>query len=466
MVPVLTPLTINNFTVPSSFKFAKEISNLSLDEGSVMASFDIKSLFTNIPLKETIEIIISKLFESGNEYIDCSLNNNIDEIHTLKKSDFRDLLEKAVLDMHFTFDGTIYKQIDGVAMGSPLGPTLANTFMCHMEEKWMSSCPIDFKPTFYRRYVDDTFLIFKSASHIPLFLEYFNTRHKNIEFTCDNEVDYKLPFLDMCIERKDNKLLTSIYRKPTFTGLLSKYDSFAPILYKKNLISTLVFRAFKLSSDCIKFNTDINFVKKVLLSNGYPLHFIEKIIKFTLNKLYVPYDKPESVNFDVPKPIIFFSNYFLGDVSKLVETQLKALFSKYYPQINLRVVYKSVDRLGDHFRLKDPTLRDCMSCLIYQYTCESCNALYIGKTAQHFKIRICQHQGISFRTGASLAVPVNSHIRDHCLGHGQKVNENNFKILDKCFYSSDLETLESLYVKTLKPTINVQSQSTPLMMFP
>ena len=199
------------------------------------------------------------------------------------------------------------------------------------------------------------------------------------------------------------------------------------------------------------------------MSNGYPLHFIEKIINFTVNKLYVPYDKPESLNFDVPKPIIFFSNHFLGDVNKLVETQLKALFSKYYPQINLRVVYKSVDRLGDHFRLKDPTLKDCMSCLIYQYTCESCNALYIGKTSQHFKMRICQHQGVSFRTGASLAVPVNSHIRDHCLGHCQKINEDNFKRLDKCFYSSDIE---SLYVKTLKPTINVQSQSTPLLMFP
>ena len=83
--------------------------------------------------------------------------------------------------MHFTLDGNIYKQIDGVAIGRPLGPILANTFMCHMEEKWMSDCPADFKPTFYRRYVDDTFLIFKSASHIPLFLEYFNTRHKYID---------------------------------------------------------------------------------------------------------------------------------------------------------------------------------------------------------------------------------------------------------------------------------------------
>ena len=126
----------------------------------------------------------------------------------------------------------------------------------------MSNCPSDFIPTSYRGYVDDIFLISKSASHIPLFLEYFNTRHKNIEFTCDNVFDCKLPFLDTCIELKDNKLLTSIYRKPTFTGLLSKYDSFAPFPYKKNLISTLVFRAFNLSSDYIKFNTDKDFIKK------------------------------------------------------------------------------------------------------------------------------------------------------------------------------------------------------------
>ena len=118
-----------------------------------------------------------------------------------------------------------------------------------------------------------------------MFLEYFNTRHKNIEFTCDNEVDCKLPFLDMCIERKDNKLLTSIYRKPTFTGLLSKYDSFAPILYKKNLISTLVFRAFKLSSDYIKFNTDINFVKKSLTEQWLPPAFYRKNNKIHIKQI-------------------------------------------------------------------------------------------------------------------------------------------------------------------------------------
>ena len=64
------------------------------------------------------------------------------------------------------------------------------------------------------------------------------------------------------------------------------------------------------------------------------------------------------------------------------------------------------------------------------------------------------------------AVLVNSHTRDHCSGQGKRVNEGDFEVLDKCFYSSDLLILESLYQKTLKPSIGVQSQSTPLIMFP
>ena len=157
----------------------------------------------------------------------------------------------------------------------------------------MSDCPSDFKPTFYRRYVDDTFLIFKSSSHIPLFLEYFNSRHPNIEFTCDNEIDCKLPFLDMHVERSGGKLSTSVYRKPTFTGLISKYDSLAPNFYKKNLASTLVFWSFKLNWDYFKFSGDSEFINKILRSNVYPLYFIEKKnVKVTLNKLYIPYYKP------------------------------------------------------------------------------------------------------------------------------------------------------------------------------
>ena len=77
------------------------------------------------------------------------------EIKLFNRDNFKRLLELATLDSYFFFNEEIYMQIDGVAMGSPLGPHLANIFMNHMEKKWLEECPIQFKPVLYRRYVDD-----------------------------------------------------------------------------------------------------------------------------------------------------------------------------------------------------------------------------------------------------------------------------------------------------------------------
>ena len=129
----------------------------SFDCAHYIASFDIESLFTNIPLEETISICVDKL-----------LKNNT-KVYNLTKESFRSLLELATLDSFFIFDGKYYKQKDGVAMGSPLDLTLANVLLCHFEELWMSDCPIDYKPISYRRYVDDIFL-FSSELHVTKFL--------------------------------------------------------------------------------------------------------------------------------------------------------------------------------------------------------------------------------------------------------------------------------------------------------
>ena len=63
------------------------------------------------------------------------------------------------------FNNKYYKEVDDVAMGSSLGPALANIFMCSFERKWLRDCPNDFKPLFYRRYVDDIFALFSSPDH-------------------------------------------------------------------------------------------------------------------------------------------------------------------------------------------------------------------------------------------------------------------------------------------------------------
>ena len=175
---------------------------------------------------------------------------------------FKNLLLSSVKDIIFLFNGKVFSQIDGVGMGNPLGPTFANLFLCHHEKNWLDKCPLHFKPKFYRRYVDDTFILFSDPSHIPLFLNYLKSQHPNIKFTCENEAENQLNFLDVTVYRKDNKFETFVYRKPTFTGLGLRYDSFVPKSYKINLISCLIHRAYEISSNWTNFQRDIVYLRQ------------------------------------------------------------------------------------------------------------------------------------------------------------------------------------------------------------
>ena len=125
-------------------------------------------------------------------------------------------------------------------MGSPLGSTLANVFMCHFEKIWLENCPTHFKPIVYRRFVDDTFLLFQTKDHVEKFKNYLNKQHKNIKFTSEIEENGSLSFLDITITRENNKFVTSVYRKPTFSGVFTNFEKFIQEMHKRGLIETLL----------------------------------------------------------------------------------------------------------------------------------------------------------------------------------------------------------------------------------
>ena len=250
-VPIIEPVTTNQFTLKNSYEFVKELSDLKIPNG-VMASFDVVSLFTNIPLDETIEIITEELFQNSNDFQGFS------------KEQFSELLTLATKDSPFIFDDKVYTQVDGVSMGSCLGPTFANAFLCYHEKKWLDECPTMYKPLYYRRYVDDTFLIFNDASHMPKFLSYLNNKHVNIKFTSESEDNGTISFLDVKVTRGRGSYCTSVYRKPTFTGLGTSYLSFVPSVFKVNAMKTLIHRCYNISSNWTIFDEEIKFLKKFL----------------------------------------------------------------------------------------------------------------------------------------------------------------------------------------------------------
>ena len=169
LVPILEPIATNKFTIKNSFEFAKEV--IEQDSGLYMASLDVESLFTNIPLEKTINISCDSLF------------SNEAKIKNFNRNDFEKVFKMALQNNVFNFHSKIYKQTDGVAMGSPLGPSLANVFLCFHEQIWLNDCPEDFKSVYYRRYVDDIFALFRSPGHLEKFTNYLNSKHKNIKFT-------------------------------------------------------------------------------------------------------------------------------------------------------------------------------------------------------------------------------------------------------------------------------------------
>ena len=136
---------MNEYTITDVFEFADEIRSSPMNEEDILVSYDVTALFTNVPLSETIDILVDKAFT--NDWFNQTYDLN------LEKEELTQLLEVATTNQLFQFDGQLYEQTDGVAMGSPLGPLMANVFMCHLEDKLARDGMV---PSLYKRYVDDT----------------------------------------------------------------------------------------------------------------------------------------------------------------------------------------------------------------------------------------------------------------------------------------------------------------------
>lgn len=128
---------------------------------------------------------------------------------------FKSLLKLAVKELVFVLNDNLRKQIGGIAMRSPLGPTIANALLRFNEKQRLSDCRKDFRHIMYKGYVDDCILLFGDISHVDLFHKCLNTKHRNIKFTVEREGDGSLPFLDV----KLTKMVTNVFRKDTFTSL-------------------------------------------------------------------------------------------------------------------------------------------------------------------------------------------------------------------------------------------------------
>ena len=266
----MKPPETNEYVTKDSFIFAKNIISIKAD--GFLVSLDIESLFTTLALNETIKLCSDKL------------NSDNDLVSGLNRREFKILMEIAAQENMFMFDRKFYKQTDGVAKGSPIGPILFNIFLCHHEKLWLEQCLIPFKPFINIRYVDDIFLLFSDIKHLQLFEQFMNISHTNIKFTTEAEKNNQLVFVDSNITRHGESFLTGICRKSTFSGIYTNYNSLIPSQYKTGLVTALLEQCFQIAGSYEIVHKEVEKLKTIMTKNACPKPFLDEVTNYFLDK--------------------------------------------------------------------------------------------------------------------------------------------------------------------------------------
>ncbi|XP_046391554.1 uncharacterized protein LOC124159689 [Ischnura elegans] len=213
--------------VRNSAHFIELIEELRVSDTDMLVSFDVESLFTNIPIDEAVEITKSLVAEGLAE-------------------DIPKMVEFCLTNSYFVWNGTFYGQRKGAAIGSPLSPIIANLFMEKLEEKALRT--YEKPPKMFLRYVDDTSVVWPHGkSELNNFLRHLNIQNSSIKFTMEIDENGRLPFLDVLVSKKQNgRLGHSVYRKPTHTDQYLNANSHHHPQQKRATFSTLYQRAFSI----------------------------------------------------------------------------------------------------------------------------------------------------------------------------------------------------------------------------
>ena len=174
--------------------------------------------------------------------------------------------------------------------------------MSFHEQKWLADCPPDFAPVFYRRYVDDTFVVFKQESHAHLFFQYINAQH----------------------------------------------FSFCAFRFKLNVIQSLIYRAYGICSSYSNFHSELNFLKQFFYSNGFPM----KLVEYYVNKFLWSKYSVNSVNDCETSQTVYVKLPFLGHHSDKFAKELSPIFTKLFPSVSFRIILVNNFKIGSFFFLQ------------------------------------------------------------------------------------------------------------------
>lgn len=438
---ILKHIISEKYNVKNSRQVKEQLTNLKLDEKEVLVSFDVISLFTNIPIHTAIKNIMSKW-------------DQIKEITNIPSSKFLKMLQFCLSDNnYFIYEDKIYNQIFGMPMGNPLSPTIADIVLDSLLDEALDelkSNNIHIK--YLTKYVDDILAII-NIDHKDAILSSLNKYHPKIQFTMELEQNKQLAYLDTKLQRYENKLRFDWYSKSTSSGRLMNYNATQPkyqiINTARNFISTVLN-----ISDKVFHSKNTQKIYEILSSNSFPRKIIQELIFQTNKHLEHQQKKPPKDNTDCNAEKHFYSVKYIPGLtdSKCINDTIKTenICFAYKPHTTLSTIFS---------KTKTPIPKQQRSNVVYEVKCkgsneEDCNLIYIGMTRRTLETRISEHQTDIEKKRESTGL--SQHIMKSC----HTPDFANVRILDTEKIEKKRLTIESLRIQqNIKYTMNLKEDT-------
>ena len=261
LMTMLQPLTDKSRRkLQSTEDFINATKTVQIPDDYKIVSFNVKSLFTSIPLQLALQCTETAILQSTDPL-------------PLLTEDIMDLLNLCLTSTYFQYNGKHYKQLHGTAVRSPVSVVVAEIVMQNIEESALSTCQQTIP--LWLRHVDDTFTAVRH-DEIDAFHHHLNERNADIQFAREIEENGKLLFLHCRGSRDDNSLWTAVYRKPTNTDRLLDKLSYNPTLHKATTIRTLTPRAQLVCNTTDSLSDENKYLDRVFSKNNYNEDFIQR----------------------------------------------------------------------------------------------------------------------------------------------------------------------------------------------
>ncbi|BHF82404.1 Alpha-(1,3)-fucosyltransferase 7 [Sparganum proliferum] len=350
------------------------------------------------------------------ETIELLLQSKYDEKENrLGRAQVLQLL-KFCLRTYFTFDGTIYEQVKGTPMGSPISGYIAEAVLQRLESLVFQH----HKPKFWTRYVDDTFVVIV-RDQLLTFKERLNAVFPDIQFTMEEEENNQLAFLDVLICRKDcGGLKTKVFRKATNTMQVLNFNSNHPISHKRSCVRTLYRRVETHCSEPEDKIAELQYLRRVFKANGYPRNFVNRCIRERD-------ERPNRTDTKVWRDLPYVKN-----VSEAV--------GRLFAPLGVGVAHRLEATIRRQvMKPKDPLPRQDTSGVVYRIWCSCGESNYVGETGRKLQTRMAEHAAAVRRNDAS------SQVAAHSTGSGHTFKFDEAEILARGDNRVSRELLESWF---------------------